>query len=292
MLRRKHCSAKTQALKTSVPYGFEKVEYLQAIEHSPMINTKYIVSSSTGIKAVFSYKTDSACHFYCGANQVLRPFVSNRIGWGWYGDFHNEQFLPPDMEVSNSYTIYESSTNYLDDLRATINGNSKDIVKRWKEEYAIPIYMFGCGTGIYNNFKGEIYNVKISENNSIVRDFIPSLDRTGTPCMFDLVTRKRFYNSGTGQFIYPTTSATYSLRRPQAEWAKITDTGVHKIYHTPIGYKGSLEEYANENNYKRLIETESPNEEGKYYSFKWVETDDSLTTEWFEVDPPQEDFLQ
>lgn len=129
-------------------------------------------------------------------------------------------------------------------------------------------------------------------NDKLTRHLIPTLDKTGTPCMFDLVTRKNFYNSGTGQFIYPTTSATYSLRRPQAEWAKITDTGVHKIYHTPIGYEGSLEDYAIENGYKRLIETESPNEEGKYYSFKWVETDDTLTTEWFEIEPPQDEFIE
>lgn len=129
-------------------------------------------------------------------------------------------------------------------------------------------------------------------NDKLTRHLIPSIDKTGTPCMFDLVSRKNFYNAGTGQFIYPTTSTTYSLRRPQAEWAKMTDTGVHKIYHTPIGYEGSLEDYAVENGYKKLNETESPNEEGKYYAFKWVETDDTLTTEWFEVDPPQEEFVQ
>lgn len=74
----------------------------------------------------------------------------------------------------------------------------------------------------------------------------------------------------------------------ESSGAQYIDTGVHKIYHTPIGYEGSFEEYAIENGYKRLIETESPNEEGKYYAFRWVETDDALTTEWFEIDPPQE----
>lgn len=132
----------------------------------------------------------------------------------------------------------------------------------------------------------------MKKNSKIIHELIPALDKTGTPCMFDLVTRKNFYNAGTGDFLYPTTSTTYSLRRPQAEYAKMTDTGVRRLYHVPKDYEGSLEEYAVENNYKRLIETESPNEEGKYYSFRWVETDDTLTTEWFEVDPPQEELFE
>ena len=155
-----------------------------------------------------------------------------------------------------------------------------------------PLFVFGTKTtGEYYSthpFLGRKKYFKFWFNDKLTRHLIPSIDKTGTPCMFDLVSRKNFYNAGTGQFIYPTTSTTYSLRRPQAEWAKMTDTGVHKIYHTPIGYEGSIEEYAIENGYKRLIETESSNEEGKYYAFRWVETDDALTTEWFEVDPPQE----
>lgn len=132
----------------------------------------------------------------------------------------------------------------------------------------------------------------MKKNSKIIHKLIPALDRTGTPCMFDKVSRKNFYNAGTGDFLYPTTSTTYSLRRPQAEYAKMTDTGVRRLYHTPKGYEGTLEDYAIENGYKHLIETESPNEEGKYYSFKWVETDDVLMTEWFEVDPPQEEFIE
>lgn len=132
----------------------------------------------------------------------------------------------------------------------------------------------------------------MSKNNIALRDMLPFLDETGTPCMFDKVTRKRFYNAGTGDFLYPTTSTTYSLRRPHAEYAKMTDTGIRRLYHVPADYEGSLEDYAIRCGYKQLIETESPNEEGKYYSFRWVETDDTLITEWFEVDPPQEEIIE
>ena len=45
-------------------------------------------------------------------------------------------------------------------------------------------------------------------------------------------------------------------------------------------------------NFKKIIETECPNEDGKYYGSRWVETDTELIIEWFEIDPPQEEFLQ
>jgi hypothetical protein len=110
--------------------------------------------------------------------------------------------------------------------------------------------------------------------------------------MYDIVTQTPFYNAGTGDFLYPspTSSTTYSMRRPQAEYAKMTDTGVRRLYHVPVDYEGSLEEYANEHGFKLLNETESPNEEGKYYAFRWIETDTELRTEWYETEPPADEF--
>ena len=55
------------------------------------------------------------------------------------------------------------------------------------------------GSGVVN--KGKIYYVKIYDNDVLVRDFIPVLDKDGTPCMYDKVEHKLYYNAGTGDFI-------------------------------------------------------------------------------------------
>lgn len=47
----------------------------------------------------------------------------------------------------------------------------------------------------------KIYYFKIYDNDVLVRDFIPVLDKYGTPCMYDKVERKFYYNAGTGDFI-------------------------------------------------------------------------------------------
>ena len=133
---------------------------------------------------------------------------------------------------------------------------------------------------------------RLTLNGEVKHNLLPCLDPTGTPCMFDTVTQKPFYNSGTGDFLYPspTSTATYSMRRPQAEYAKMTDTGIRRLYHVPSDYDGSIEDYANEHGFKLLNETESPIEDGKYYAFRWVETETELRTEWYETEPPIDEF--
>lgn len=57
-------------------------------------------------------------------------------------------------------------------------------------------------TGEYTQMiEARIYYVQIYSDTTLVRDFIPVLDLSGVPCMYDRVTKEYFYNQGTGQFI-------------------------------------------------------------------------------------------
>ena len=47
----------------------------------------------------------------------------------------------------------------------------------------------------------KIYSCKLYDNEILVRDFIPVLDTNGTPCMYDKVNNRFYYNAGTGNFI-------------------------------------------------------------------------------------------
>lgn len=117
-------------------------------------------------------------------------------------------------------------------------------------------------------------------------NFIPALDPTGTPCMFDLVTRTPFYNAGTGDFTYPgkeTEATTYSLRNRM--YAQYTEHGIRRLYRVPDGYS-SKEEYAAANGFKILVETPMP-EEG-YWTPVWHDREDCIELEWVECEPPAE----
>ena len=111
------------------------------------------------------------------------------------------------------------------------------------------LQLWKCYDGSYS-FGNRKKWWRLTLNGEVKHNLLPCLDSTGTPCMFDTVTHKPFYNSGTGDFLYPTASTTYSLRRPQAEYAKMTDTGIRRLYHVPADYEGSIEDYASDNGYK------------------------------------------
>ena len=51
-------------------------------------------------------------------------------------------------------------------------------------------------------YSGRIYSCQIYENGVLLRDYIPVLDSSGVPCLYDNVNKTFTYNSGTGSFTY------------------------------------------------------------------------------------------
>lgn len=152
-----------------------------------------------------------------------------------------------------------------------------------------------CAAGLlgessaFNFAYARFYHLKLLDENILTYNLVPALDPTGSPCMFDLVSRKAFYNVGTGDFLYPTESTTYALRRVLPDWGKLTEHGLRRLYHAPAGYQDELYDYALENGYKPIIETEMP-EEG-YWAPRWTETADEIVLEWVEAEPPRDEPL-
>ena len=50
--------------------------------------------------------------------------------------------------------------------------------------------------------KGYIWYFKIYEGDILVRDYIPVLDLSNRPCLYDKVEDKFYYNEGSGEFLY------------------------------------------------------------------------------------------
>ena len=49
----------------------------------------------------------------------------------------------------------------------------------------------------------RLYRFTIKKaNDELIMDLLPCLDKNGKPCMFDTVSKKPFYNEGTGEFLY------------------------------------------------------------------------------------------
>ena len=53
----------------------------------------------------------------------------------------------------------------------------------------------------------RFYCVSVYDSWNLIRNFIPALDPSGRPCMYDTITKQPFYNLGTGEFLYEISSS-------------------------------------------------------------------------------------
>ncbi len=140
-------------------------------------------------------------------------------------------------------------------------------------------------------FNGRFLSIRGSEGGAPRFDFIPAIDEAaGAPCLFDKVTRKPFYNYGTGDFTYPGAEQaiqTLDLDFEAKNYAQLTEHGVRRLYHVPKGYTGTKDDYAAANGFKLLVETPLP-EEG-YWAPVWHDREDCIELEWMETEPPAEE---
>lgn len=65
------------------------------------------------------------------------------------------------------------------------------------EAGTIIIFLGANGLG-----KVRIKRFYITRNGEYTLNLIPALDRNGTPCMYDTVSKQTFYNARTGEFLY------------------------------------------------------------------------------------------
>lgn len=57
---------------------------------------------------------------------------------------------------------------------------------------------------------GKIRSLKIrNAKYETIYNFVPSIDQSGKPCMYDTVSKKTFYNQGSGEFGYELEDGTY-----------------------------------------------------------------------------------
>lgn len=99
---------------------------------------------------------------------------------------------------------YKQSTVYFDgNAVTTINSNSSDLLTQ--------MYLFKVPGGVFSNgTRNAIKNASFyNPNGDTINNFIPALDTSDHPCMYDTISKQTFYNAGTGEFGYELMDGTY-----------------------------------------------------------------------------------
>ena len=191
-------------IEHKLPNNFIKLKYLENTDKQ-YIKTGYIPTNTTGLylegyntvvadtAAMGMQNTTGNDRVWIGG--VMSATYGARYGWGAIttpGGNGSVRFIQTLNWLNNKKSIidcpaFAQKVNTLSNLSFT---PSKDIA------------IFGYNqNGKVNSWKGRVYRAKISEGDTIVRDFIPAWDDLKQrPCLYDLVENKPYYNDGEGEF--------------------------------------------------------------------------------------------
>lgn len=202
----------------------EKVDYVDWIESTgtQWIDTEII--PKLGYKAEIKFQA------------TVAPTSSESWIYGvWATEGYRCGLISSGFDASRGFT-YSQTSNYTEITIATGENNTQD--------YGISAYLFSQnenGTAKYTaGSKYKLYYCKIySSDNVLVRNFKPCKDSAGIFCLYDTVTKKYFYNKGTGYFEGPNPKQVEYIESSGTQWM---DTGVIMTANTGIELKFAMNE--------------------------------------------------
>lgn len=96
-----------------------------------------------------------------------------------------------------TFILLNSSASFLNSVSQTYDSTTE-----FNSSYNMYLYSVnGGGTPVYINQGMKIYYFKVLKNGEVVRNLVPSVDTNGVACFYDLVSKRYFYNKGSGKFI-------------------------------------------------------------------------------------------
>ena len=191
-----------------LPTGYQRCKFLKKSD-TAYIDTGIIPDKSMDYDVVFDVEST-----YQGALYVFGSDNSYQKGFNLGYDFRNEE----GIRFCKFYTLNYYKT-YI-----KLNSGVQYSVQMYENQFAVNSKVISAISGSYvcayslilfgTNRKGKamvngtycrnlrIYSFTISKDGNKIMNLIPALDRNGTPCMYDSVSKQTFYNAGTGEFLY------------------------------------------------------------------------------------------
>lgn len=166
------------------------LEYIE-FDGQSYINTGICATTNTRVEATF-YTTVQHTGFYGVYTTYKR--LSSYINGAW-------RFGNTDTTVRDIQGILVDSIH--DKNGVVINGNLLNYSATPAEFVGKEPMFLGWTNGCpisWDKFQGKLYKFKVYENDVLVGDFKPCINPNGVVCFYDTVTKKYFYNIGTGQF--------------------------------------------------------------------------------------------
>lgn len=191
-----------------LPSGYTKLNYLEstgtqyinlgfAIKYDNIVNvdvliTKFNIQQYTN-GAIFGSANELGLNAY---NLLIDK--ENKLYYR--NSANNVKISSQVIEINKKYDITTNLNNLI--VNGVIYSGEFDF--NYINER--PALLFARNTVILSNYDFaacQIYKFNIlNQIGNVIINFVPCLDKNGKPCMFDTVSKKPFYNQGTGEFLY------------------------------------------------------------------------------------------
>ena len=186
---------------------YTKVEYLESTG-TQYIDTE-IYPKSTTIQDILFSLTEMPLNNTQWRNGWGSRGSQEAFEWGvLYGKFmlnvsSNTEYIYSDIPFDlNKHSIHLESGKI--EFDNTIYGTTTigNTAEPNQSIYLFALHAEWMNPQIKDYCKERIYSTKIYDNDTLVRDYVPVIDSSSRPCLFDKVEKKCYYNQGTGEFLY------------------------------------------------------------------------------------------
>ena len=201
------------------PVNYTRLEYLESTGTQWMITdfvpnnesgvrARYINNSGNGTYPIITVETVGGAK--CGFSvATMRNISTMTCVWGRKQDpsgytASTTALIVGQTNYLNSRTVtwYDQETNYWLQNRIVTEATYPNYPSPLSYTPTVPFHFCkDLWYGNSTNFRGKLLEARFSQGEQDACIFVPALDDTGVPCMYDLLARKAFRNKGSGQFI-------------------------------------------------------------------------------------------
>ena len=172
-------------------------------ENTQIIATVQLVKRTNGCKWFGSDKITAGWQVTDNNAEILIQGNGTATNLGLGTNLYDKKIWKMDTsKVIIGEKIYLISIDGEDKLQYTITKNENST----KSLLLFASYYYGILQAIPGGFiQGKVFDFKVYKDNSLNLHLRPCLDTQGVPCMYDEVSKRYFYNQGTGTFKYKKT---------------------------------------------------------------------------------------
>lgn len=182
------------------PQKIRRVEYIESTG-TQYIDTGILMDENTTVEVDFAMTQNRSTDnpVFGSFNNPYGLVFGGRSGNIFrfaYGSGWNGNTAPFDMERHIAIGNSENKECLLD---GNVLATETNITNGLNSATNIHLFHFYGGSTNYYGY-ARIFSSKIYKNGKLVQELIPCLDIDGIYCMYDKITKKYFYKSGTGEF--------------------------------------------------------------------------------------------